>query len=1161
MIRISCRGISRVHWRAVFAGEPPVVSSGTLRSAVCAARNARTAARTISSDNVNMDRWKHRSNKATQEPEDNSLPYGWEKIEDPEYGTYYLDHINKCTQYERPLPHDPNLHIQSTANPKGDQLALGAPIQRRRAYSIASTVSLGGLRFDSNPGSHFKDFTNDKLPIIKDRGTLRGTFLRSRLLKGPLGLGFTIVGGDRPEELLQIKGLIPESAAAAEGLIETGDVIVQIDDHVVLGYTHVEVVELLKSIPIGHHVRLELCRGYPLLDDCDDPNTKLIKSVAISNQSMEENGHWSSESSLSERSLKTGSQQALLSHVELMTIRALKGASGFGFTIADGPKGQYVRGVTDRQRCPGLCVGDILLELDREPLGDLSHAQVVHLLKGFSVGAQVTLLIRRTDFDFQNIPQMRRSYARQSSNGSDNSMYSSQSAPARVMQRAQTPPHAPTTVQQMKPVLLRISPQPWLHQLRQSKRSPTAASEPQCYEVELQAQENGFGLHLLGGNEQGEPVMLGSLVKGGAAEQDGRLQPGDELIMVDGRNVQQWRHEAVLSCMQEAACAGSVRITVQRRDIQSENTSSLTSLQQSLETPMIGQSSSEKNSASSSPRRTSSVVRFISPNSPPGRHLSSAVRHATFSNAQTPPSKPGNASFDPRIISSSHRIASPTPQRRSPDHIPSQSLQRVSPCRGVYSPSPCPSDKDPQTFPNSVVAPHTVQLTREEHEGFGFVLVSSQQQTDKDEVQQVYWIDRLVEGSPAARCGDLHLGDRILSINGKCVDQVDHKQLVELITTRGVYISLCVLPRNFQNEERHASLSTPEPRNIPSCNMERREWTVRKAGCAQNTIMVEIIRNINGFGLKLGGGREENTPLNITSLAPNSPAANTGRITVGDELLGINDVSTENMTYTKAIALIKNTETTLRLLLSPNAHGPGTDYHNGEEQKDAVFQQNPNLTLPAVDSRLIRALARTDSHAVTANSEQGPLQTRLWDGDAIDREIRQSMQTKEIISVSSHESQTMKLMMAASSQSRQTPSWRDWKKPGCPSIQHVMDRYNRSRTSSGTFLHARERGSWKPDTALGSYTGCEQGVRSQGRCDGFVEPRKDIYVRSYSVNPQRMEWMRSDDGLSYQAFVRSHFKPGPLQHGTQTNPAFSAGPHQMPPADSLGSPFGKPPYR
>lgn len=34
---------------------------------------------------------------------DDELPYGWEKIHDPQYGTYFIDHVNRRTQYENPV--------------------------------------------------------------------------------------------------------------------------------------------------------------------------------------------------------------------------------------------------------------------------------------------------------------------------------------------------------------------------------------------------------------------------------------------------------------------------------------------------------------------------------------------------------------------------------------------------------------------------------------------------------------------------------------------------------------------------------------------------------------------------------------------------------------------------------------------------------------------------------------------------------------------------------------------------------------------------------------------------------------------------------------------------------------------------------------------------
>ena len=34
---------------------------------------------------------------------DDELPFGWERIDDPQYGTYYIDHVNRRTQYENPV--------------------------------------------------------------------------------------------------------------------------------------------------------------------------------------------------------------------------------------------------------------------------------------------------------------------------------------------------------------------------------------------------------------------------------------------------------------------------------------------------------------------------------------------------------------------------------------------------------------------------------------------------------------------------------------------------------------------------------------------------------------------------------------------------------------------------------------------------------------------------------------------------------------------------------------------------------------------------------------------------------------------------------------------------------------------------------------------------
>lgn len=41
--------------------------------------------------------------KSLEDCTEDELPYGWERIDDPLYGTYYIDHVNRLTQYENPV--------------------------------------------------------------------------------------------------------------------------------------------------------------------------------------------------------------------------------------------------------------------------------------------------------------------------------------------------------------------------------------------------------------------------------------------------------------------------------------------------------------------------------------------------------------------------------------------------------------------------------------------------------------------------------------------------------------------------------------------------------------------------------------------------------------------------------------------------------------------------------------------------------------------------------------------------------------------------------------------------------------------------------------------------------------------------------------------------
>lgn len=59
--------------------------------------------------------------------------------------------------------------------------------------------------------------------FTRNPAELKGTFINTKLKKSRRGFGFTVVGGDEPDEFLQIKSLVLDGPAALDGKMETGE--------------------------------------------------------------------------------------------------------------------------------------------------------------------------------------------------------------------------------------------------------------------------------------------------------------------------------------------------------------------------------------------------------------------------------------------------------------------------------------------------------------------------------------------------------------------------------------------------------------------------------------------------------------------------------------------------------------------------------------------------------------------------------------------------------------------------------------------------------------------------------------------------------------------------------------------------------------------------
>ncbi|XP_050180355.1 membrane-associated guanylate kinase, WW and PDZ domain-containing protein 2 isoform X9 [Myiozetetes cayanensis] len=928
--------------------------------------------------------------KPPEECKENELPYGWEKIDDPIYGTYYVDHINRRTQFENPVL-EAKRKLQQHNMPNAE---LGTkPMQAQ------------GFR--------------EKPLFTRDASQLKGTFLSTTLKKSNMGFGFTIIGGDEPDEFLQVKSVIPDGPAAQDGKMETGDVIVYINEVCVLGHTHADVVKLFQSVPIGQSVNLVLCRGYPLPFDPEDPANSMVPPLAVMERPpVVVNGRHNYETYLeyisrtsqsvpdvtdrpphSLHSIPADSQldstfpppahddnvsmaSSGATQAELMTLTIVKGAQGFGFTIADSPTGQRVKQILDIQGCPGLCEGDLIVEINQQNVQNLSHAEVVDILKECPVGSETSLIIHRGGF-FSPWKTPKPMMERWENQGSPQTSVSAPAMPQNI-------PYPPALHRSSFPDSTEAfdprKPDPYelyeksraIYESRQQVlprtgfRADSSGPDYKELDVHLRRMESGFGFRILGGDEPGQPILIGAVIAMGSADRDGRLHPGDELVYVDGIPVAGKTHRYVIDLMHNAARNGQVNLTVRRKVLPTGEPC-----------PENGRSPGSVSTHHSSPR--SDYTTYANSN------------HAASSSNATPP-----------------------------EGFASHSLQT--------------SD---------------VVIHRKENEGFGFVIISSLNRPESGSTITVpHKIGRIIDGSPADRCAKLKVGDRILAVNGQSIINMPHADIVKLIKDAGLSVTLRIIPQEELNSPasapssekqspmaqqhspmaqqsplaqqspvaQHSPVTQPPPpqplqpqghensyrsevkarqdvkpdirqppftdyrqsstdyrqppldyrhppvmdyqqpppldyRQPPLMDYRQHSPDTRQYPLSEyrqpqdfDYFTVDLEKGAKGFGFSIRGGREYKMDLYVLRLAEDGPAIRNGRMRVGDQIIEINGESTRDMTHARAIELIKSGGRRVRLLLKRGTgQVPEYDEPNSWSAPSATSPGLPEVALSLED--------------------------------------------------------------------------------------------------------------------------------------------------------------------------------------------------------------------
>ncbi|XP_015789369.1 protein lin-7 homolog C [Tetranychus urticae] len=81
-----------------------------------------------------------------------------------------------------------------------------------------------------------------------------------------------------------------------------------------------------------------------------------------------------------------------------------------------------------------------------------------------------------------------------------------------------------------------------------------AASEGHSHPriVELPKTDEGLGFNVMGGREQNSPIYISRIIPGGVADRQGGLRRGDQLISINGVNVEGGNHEEAVELLKVA---------------------------------------------------------------------------------------------------------------------------------------------------------------------------------------------------------------------------------------------------------------------------------------------------------------------------------------------------------------------------------------------------------------------------------------------------------------------------------------------------------------------------------------------------------------------------------------------------------------------------------
>ncbi|PWA31875.1 hypothetical protein CCH79_00006472 [Gambusia affinis] len=650
------------------------------------------------------------------------------------------------------------------------------------------------------PSSRESNYKNEWFTDLPE--DLRGFPVHAHLIKGSRGFGFNIVGGSRPREFLQVYSV----TASGPSTLKTADILVYINDACVLGMSHKEAVEMLKSVPVGHSIDIEVRRGYPMLYNPDgrpkQPSPRLLDAedrhvtpTTTQPQPLHQLPRLSTPSPQSQLFNGYHSDRGYVEHGVTLD------ANGNATSYASRQPPPYRRSSVSNAapfspvRPPRSHRSLARLQSLDPTLASQSDSEVVS-----AVGSHRASMIRNHNNNSLTTPQHHLRYGTSKSSESDLSTCTMPGARLPLPESPRRPSSSsgghrsahshlfrPQTPH-LRPPLTRESPHHHgvngFHGNTSPTASPSSVSSPGAMSV-----GSGFG-GLTGGElvpvalaqTEGDRGLGFSLMAGGSGgrltvvervfdrKQCNSLQPGDAVVKINGADVQSLSLIQIQTILQEHTKQGEVTLLVYRGGTYHPSVSPV------------------------------SVRRLPPPllRPPP------------------PPVDTGNLSLLPEALPVPRTATSnpPSPLLTSSSLIQSTSFLESIPVTLTMEPKDWIDIglEDEAAGAGSVSVPDAslekrkgdrtrrfrgfdVELRRKPGEGFGFVIASQDLENGKAASLLPHRFVTVRRGSPAAKSGQIRPGDRLEAVEGRSVVTLPHRELAQILRRAGNTLRLTIVPR------------------------------------------------------------------------------------------------------------------------------------------------------------------------------------------------------------------------------------------------------------------------------------------------------------------------------------------------------------------------------